>query len=309
MILRESQAIRRQVLGNEAEEGFDSESFLGGELDEERFLTACRAYPFFSEKRLVVLKDMDKLTAGARKTVNGYCEKPSQSTVLLMLGTNLATTFSLRKLCELDKNHWSVAFFPLEPSSLKTWLKNHLTKAGYTVEADALRFLTGRLDGDTLSAEAEIEKLILFMGSQRQIGLDECLAMVGETRVHSGFGLMDALFAGRKEEALGILDRLLAADEEPLQLLGLLASRLRRFIQARTMLAAGENSQTVARKLNVFWKENDAFFAQCRQWRDAHLAQGLLDCLEADTSLKSGGETGRVMSGLVLRIAMRSSGA
>ncbi|MEO5329652.1 MAG: DNA polymerase III subunit delta [Magnetococcus sp. THC-1_WYH] len=307
MLLRESQAIRLLVLGDGAEEGFDGESFQGGEFNEERFLTACRAFPFFATKRLVHIKEVDQLNASGRKTVNDYCKKPSQSTVLLMTGGNLPANNLIRKTCELDKIHWSVAYFPLEANNLKVWLKNHLAQSGFEVEADALRFLAGRLDGDTLSAEAEMEKLMLFMGNQRQIGLDECLAMVGETRVHSGFGLMDALFSGHRREALGILDRLLAAGEDPLLLLGLLTSRLRRFIQAQTLLAAGEDQQAVAKKLNVFWKENDAFFSQCRQFKESYLAQGLLDCLEADTFLKSGGETDRVLAGLVMRIAMRHS--
>lgn len=309
MILKESQAIRQRVLGDHAEDGFDGESFIGGDMDEERFLTACRAFPFFSERRFVILRDVDKLSASGRKTVADYVAKPSITTVLLMIGGNIPVTSSLRKLCEQDKNFWSVAFFPLDSSNLRQWLKNRIAKAGFEVDADALRFLASRLDGDTLSAESEIEKLLLFMGAERRVGLDECLAMVGETRVHSGFGLMDAIFAGRSGEAMAILDRLLAAGDDPLLLLGLLTSRLRRFIQARGMLAAGENAQTVARKLNVFWKENDAFFSQCRDFREDWLAQGLLDCLEADTLLKSGGETGRVLGGLVLRIVMRHPGA
>ncbi|MBF0171969.1 MAG: DNA polymerase III subunit delta [Magnetococcales bacterium] len=305
MIQRESQLIRQQVLGEGTEEGFDHESFIAEALDEERFLTACRAFPFFSEKRLVTLKEIDKLPAGSRKTVIDYLGKPSPSTVLLILGGNLPVTHPVRKQCEQDKRHWAVAYFPLDPSNLRTWLRNHLARAGYEVEADALRFLAGRLDGDTLSAEAEMEKLMLFMGNARRIGLDECLAMVGETRVHSGFGLMEALFSGHVGQAMAILDRVLAAGDEPLQLLGLLISRLRRLIQARAMLAAGEEPQAVARKLNIFWKENDAFFAQCRQIREPQLAQGLLDCLEADSALKSDGETERVLGGLILRIAAR----
>ncbi len=309
MIQRESQTIRRMVLGDGSEDGFDCESFLGGELDEERFLAACHAFPFFSAKRLVLLKDVDKLAVGMRKTVTDYLKKPTLSTVLLILGGNLPANHTIRAACDYDKKYWSVAYYPLDAANLKTWLHQYLTQAGFTVEADALRFLASRLDGDTLSAEAEMEKLILFMGKERQIGLDDCLAMVGETRVHSGFGLMDALFAGRKQEAMAILDRLLKADEEPLQLLGLVTNRLRRFVRARAMLQAGENQQTVAKTLNVFWKENDSFFAQCRQWREESLAQGLLDCLEADIALKSGGDHERVLGGLVMRLVVRGPNA
>ncbi|HAT50345.1 MAG TPA: hypothetical protein DCS88_08425, partial [Alphaproteobacteria bacterium] len=144
MLLRESQAIRLLVLGEGAEEGFDGESFQGGELNEERFLTACRAFPFFSAKRLVHIKDVDQLNASGRKTVNDYCKKPSQSTVLLMTGGTLPANNLIRKTCELDKIHWSVAYFPLEANNLKVWLKNHLAQSGFEVEADALRFLAGR---------------------------------------------------------------------------------------------------------------------------------------------------------------------
>lgn len=303
LIAEQATQARQRTLNTEDAE-FDAETFHGGDLDPTRFISACRNFPFLAERRLVTVREADQIPAPVRATVLEYIKKPSPSTLLLLLAGPLEAADALRKVCEASADAWCVPFYPLEGPAFKQWLRSGLEKAGKRATPDALDLLALRLEGNTRAAGQEIEKLLLFLGNQTQVTAEEVWAVVGETAQFNTFAWAEAVTAGNAALALRIMDRLLQAGEEPLYLLATLARRLRRFMQARELLAKGEATKAVAGKLKVFWKEESAFFAACQQWSERRLGDGLLHCLEADAGLKGGSMANeQVMEQLVLRLA------
>ncbi len=299
---RHAELLRRAVVAEDEEE-MDAESFYGGDLDLGRFLSACNAFPFFARRRAVLLKEAEQLSAVAKEAVLSYINAPAKTALLVILAGPLDAKQSLRKKCELHKQAWAIPHFALEGRELLAWIRTQLHEVGFAADQDAVTLLGERLAGDTRNAASEIEKLTLFLGQRRQVTLDDVLESVGESSVQSGFALADAVFAGQVESALTILDQLLAGGEEPLLLLGLLAQRVRRFIQGRHLLDNGASLDEVATKLQVFWKEKGAFFAQVRQIPPRRVASGLMRCPEADQELKTGGVPALVMERLVMGLA------
>ncbi len=294
-----------QMLPEALASEFDFEIFFGGDLDEERFLNTCRGYPLFVPQRLVHLKEANRLTPAASATVVKYVKSTAPSTLLLVTADNLETKNLLRKGFETDKAAWCVPFYPLEGRDRMNWIRSQVIFKGFSVDNDALALLTERLSGDTRAADQELEKLVLFMGDKRRIGLEEVLSVVGETTTHSAFALAAAVTAGQSGDALHMVDRLLQSGEDPLALLAILTMRFRRLTLAAEQLERGENAQMVAKRLNIFWKEQDVFFAQCKNLPPRLIADCLLYCLEADSALKSGSVPGRTMERLVMSLAAR----
>lgn len=299
---RHAALLRRAVVAEDEEE-MDAENFYGGDLDLGRFLSACNAFPFFARRRAIVLKDADQLSTANRDGVLAYLKAPSPTSVLVILAGPLEAKQGLRKTFETHKVAWCIPHFALEGRELLLWIRMQLQNAGFAVEQDAVTLLAQRLEGDARNAESEIEKLMLFMGERRRVELEDVLASVGESRVQNGFALASALLTGRVETALLILDQLLESGEEPLLLLGLIAQRLRRLIQGAHMLQQGNEPETVATKLQIFWKEKAEFFSLANGISTRRLANGLMRCQEADQELKSGGVPRRVMERLVMGLA------
>lgn len=309
MIAQQTKRLFKEIVTEEGAADFDAETFYAGALDEERFVSACQGFPFLNRTKWVLLKEADRLSPSARQTLLGYLDSPSQTTFLVVQSANLEASSPLRKKFETSKTAWAIPFYPLEGRALADWIRGQLQEGGYRLDHDALQYLVVRLEGDTLAAASELEKVRLFLGDERQIGLREVMAVVGETAQYSGFGLSLATTNGQTVEALHILDRLMESGEEPLALLGMLAMRIRRIIQGQQLISQGEDPKSVTRKLKVFWKEERAFLNQCHSIRSRRLADGLLDCLEADAAMKGGGgPPGRVMSGLIMRLSGRFSG-
>ncbi|MBF0296496.1 MAG: DNA polymerase III subunit delta [Magnetococcales bacterium] len=307
LVARHAALLRRSVVSAEDEE-MDAENLHGADLDVTRLLAACNAFPFFARRRSVELREGDQLNAAARKAVLGYLASPSQSSLLTVLAGPLEVRHPLRKAFEEHKSAWCVPHFPLEGRELHAWLKERLREAGFAVEADAIPALAERLEGDARNAESELEKLMLFLGDRRRVTLEDVLASVGESGTRSGFALAEAVLGGRVEQALPILDHLLEAGEEPLALLGLLTQRLRRLAQGMHALRQGEDPESIATRLQVFWKEKNDFFARMRSTSPRWLANALLRCQEADRELKSSGSEQRIMERLVIGLAHKTSG-
>ncbi len=304
LIERAAESVRQTVPEAVASE-FDHEVFFAGDLDEERFLNSCRGFPLFAPQRLVHLKEADRLTPAARTTVIDYLKTAVADTLLLVTADNLEAGNPLRRRFESDKKSWCVPFYPLEGGELRNWIRYQLTSQGFSVDNDALIPLTERLGGDTGAADRELEKLILFMGEERRIGLEEVMAVIGETTNHSAFALAAAVTAGHSGEALYMVQRLLQSGEEPLALLGVLTNRLRRLVRAAERLAAGDHPKKVAKELQIFWKEQALFFDQCQSIPPRLIADALLHCLGADGDLKSGVDPGRTLERLIMRLAGR----
>lgn len=303
-------ALVRRASFQEEHADFDLEVFFGGDLHPERFLSSCEGYPLQAARRLILLKEADRLSVAHIKAVIGYIKNPSPSTLLLILAGNLTAKSPLRKQCDASKNAWCVPFYPLEGQALRRWFLAQLQQDGFHVEPDALHYLSEHLAGDTRHTRQELDKLKLFMGEAQRIRLEDVLAMVGETTTYSGFGLAAAVTSGQVGQALPILERLLESGEEPLMLLGILSQRMRRLSQCSDLMAQGQNPKHIAARLQIFWKEQAVFFEQSRSIPARKLADGLLDCLEADRQLKGGSDAPprQIMERLVMRMTSRIGG-
>lgn len=310
-LVAESMNLIRKATFNEDFVDFDLETFFGGGLDEERFLNACQSYPSLAPRRLILLKDADRITATTLKNITPYLKKPADTTLLVIMARTLEAKNPLRKLFDFSKTLWSIAFYALEVGEFRYWLQTYLQVDGFHIDPDAMHFLVERLmGGDTSNAAQELDKLKLFMGKQLHISLEDAQEMVGETSTHSSFALASAITGGDIQKATHIIDRLMQSGEEPLALLGTICQRIRKIAQAGELLNQGENPKTVAAKLRIFWKEQALFFNQVQTIHPKKLADGLMDCLEADRQLKNSKEVSNnhIMERLVMRLTIRFGG-
>jgi DNA polymerase III subunit delta len=122
----------------------------------------------------------------------------------------------------------------------------------------------------------------------------------GERRV---WEVCDAAFTGDAATALRSLAGMLEAREEPLMVLGGIASRLRDLIRVRS-LPPGMPPAEVARAagLRFDWQAR-RYMGQARRYGEEELAGLHHDVVEADRTLKQGGSGDVVLSMLVSRIA------
>src|SRR4029078_53520 len=121
---------------NEAESSFNLTFFYGKDANWTEVINACRRYPMFAERQVVLLKeaqqmkDIDKL--------EGYVEKPLASTVLVVSYKG-KTLDGRSRISKLVKKHGEVFLSKkIYDNQLPSWTSGYLQSKGYQITPRAL---------------------------------------------------------------------------------------------------------------------------------------------------------------------------
>jgi DNA polymerase III subunit delta len=180
---------------NESEAGFNLTVFYGKDADWTAVVNACRRYPMFAEKQVVLLKeaqqmrDIDKLEA--------YIENPLASTIFVVSykEKTLDGRTSLSKL--LKKTAHVFTSKKIYDSKLPEWTNELVTARGYNIAQKALMLLVEHIGNDLSRIANEVDKLLLNLGSEKLITEDDIEKYVGVSKEYNVFELQDAL--GKKD--------------------------------------------------------------------------------------------------------------
>ena len=200
----------------------------------EGIVRAAETLPWGTPRRLVVARGVEGLGPKQALPLVEYVRAPNPSTVLVVTVPQ-----------PLVPSHWllkavaagGVVEIPqLTGRALASWLRSRASDDGVELEEEAALLLITLVGDDPAALAGEAGKAALAGGPEnRRVGAAEVRAVVGEHRSHEVFELTRAVERRDAAAALSLLERLLAAGEEPLRLLAILAAQSRR----ATLKAAG----------------------------------------------------------------------
>ncbi|MFN2457239.1 MAG: DNA polymerase III subunit delta [Chitinophagaceae bacterium] len=180
-----------QNIITESEAAFNLTIFYGKDAEWSVVLNACRRYPMFSEKQVVIIKeaqgmrDIDKLV--------DYLEKPLTSTILFVAykGKKVDGRTRLAKLLK-DKGV-VLTTKKLYENELPEWTQNLAKTKGFTITNKALFLLIDHIGNDLSRLNNEINKLALNLENRKNITEDDIENFVGVSKEFNVFELQDAL--------------------------------------------------------------------------------------------------------------------
>ncbi len=121
----------------------------------------------FADKKIIDLR-LPSGTPGTEgsKALITYCERLPEDTLLLITAGKLASaSLKTRWFQALDKAGCVIQVWPLEGQDLIRWLQQRMQSRGLQAEAEGLRTLAARIEGNLLAAAQEIEKLYVLYGA------------------------------------------------------------------------------------------------------------------------------------------------
>jgi len=254
--------------------------------------------PWLGDRRLVIARGVDALTAKAGEPLAAYAKVPNPSTALVLAAD-----------APLEGGHWLLRAVPpaavvAAPAptgrALAGWLRAHAQGLGYELGEEAAALLV-ELSGDDLTQlVGEVEKAALAGGPEnRRVGTAEVRAVVGEHRLRHVFDLTRALSARDTGTALALLESLLNAGEEPLAVLGMLVREARATWQAAGALRSGRPAEEIARTLRRPPAAAAALLERARSVSPAAAARQVARCWDVERRLKQGGAARPELSLLV----------
>lgn len=262
---------------------------------------AANQMPMMSARRIVVVRDFDKIKEDEQELVLAYLKHPAPTTTMVFQAVSpdkrRKLTTSLMKTCAV------VTFDFLDEGRAKRWAEARLKRTGCSIEPGALSLLIGLVGTGLTRLVNELDKLAAYAdgGAINSAAVQE---LVPRAREHTNWELWDAINTRDRKRALKLMERLLD-DTDALPILGALASLYRKLLTGRELVDRGASQEEI-RKATAQW--SDAFFSRLRRASRAEIAHGLRRIAEVDNAIKNSEGTPRLqMQYLVAELTLPPS--
>jgi len=255
----------------------------GAETSADEILDCASTIPFFSSKRLVVVKEFQKLSKEDTPRLISYIKNPSKHTCLVF---DLEDDDILEKDPSLNKHVKVLKFTDLTDLEISKWITRYLSSKGKGIEEDALEILKELQGGNLLNLSHEVDKLVTFIGSRHEITKDDVEALVGKSFVVSAFDIADAVGSRDTSRAIEIVYELLESGKRPYEIVGLLSWHFKRIVKAKMLLSKGRTEYSVTQDLRISRKNSFAFFTQVQSFSMDDISSKMEMLLEADLGIK-----------------------
>ena len=192
----------KSILTKEEAE-FNLTVFYGKDANWADIVNACRRYPMFSERQVVLLKegqqmkDIDKLES--------YAEKPLASTIFVVSykGKTLDGRSRLSKL--VKKNGEYFLSKKIYDNQLPAWANGYLQSQGFEIHPKALSLLVDHIGNDLSRIVNEINKLSMNLGKEKIITDDDIEKYIGVSKEYNIFELQHAFSMKNHAKAMRII--------------------------------------------------------------------------------------------------------
>jgi len=176
---------------SDSEASFNLTIFYGRDTSWPDLFNACRKYPMFSDKQVVILKEAQAMKD--LEKLESYVEKPLSSTLLFVAykGKKLDGRTKLAKLLK-DKSVLLSAK-KLYDNELPEWTSELIKSKGYSITNKALILLIDHIGNDLSRLDNEINKLILNLDKRKDITEDDVEMFVGISKEFNVFELQQAI--------------------------------------------------------------------------------------------------------------------
>ncbi|MEO8765200.1 MAG: DNA polymerase III subunit delta [Ginsengibacter sp.] len=240
---------------SERDAEFNLSIFYGKDANWADVLNACRRYPMFAERQVVLLKeaqqmrDIDKLES--------YIEKPLAST-LLVVSYKGKTIDGRSRISKLIKKHGEVFLSKkIYDNQLPSWTNGYIQSQGYQITPRALLLFVDHIGNDLNRISNEVEKLSINLSEVKNITEDDIEKYIGVSKEYNIFELQHAISKKDLSKAIRIIQYFEANPKAaPIQLV--LPSLYNYFIKILVIYQMNDKSEKALRP--VFY--NNPFLVQ-----------------------------------------------
>ena len=193
----------KNVLSDE-ELAFNLSVFYGKDANMEDVLNACRRYPVFSDKQVVIIKEAQQMRDIEK--IESYLNAPLASTILLIAYKE--KTFDKRKAFgkSLHKKATVLSTKKLYDNELPQWVASMVKQKGLEIEPKALQILIDHIGNDLQRMENEVEKVSLNLKGRKKINEDDIEAFVGVSKEFNVFELQKAIISRDMAKSIRIIN-------------------------------------------------------------------------------------------------------
>jgi DNA polymerase-3 subunit delta len=187
----------------ESESSFNLTVFYGRDANWADVINACRRYPMFAERQVVLLKeaqhmrDIEKLEA--------YVDNPLSSTVFVVSYKDKKVDGRTKFAKTLKEKGVMVSTKKMYDNQLPEWTQELLQSKGLSITPKGLALLVDHIGNDLSRIENEIDKLSVNLGKRKSITEEDIEEFIGVSKDFNVFELQGALAKKDLPKAIRII--------------------------------------------------------------------------------------------------------
>jgi DNA polymerase-3 subunit delta len=187
----------------ESEASFNLTVFYGRDANWADVINACRRYPMFAERQVVILKEAQQMRDVEK--LEAYVDNPLHSTVFVVSykdkkvdgRTSFAKTLKAKAVLVTTKKMYD--------NKLPEWTQELVQSKGLTISAKGLALLGDHIGNDLSRIENEIDKLSVNLGKRKGITEEDIEEFIGVSKDFNVFELQAALAKKDLAKAIRII--------------------------------------------------------------------------------------------------------
>jgi DNA polymerase-3 subunit delta len=283
----------RDRIAEVADLDFNFESFDGETADPNVVVAAANTLPFASDRRLVVVRNVDRMRAPQQAVLAEYAADPAPTACLVLVAGTIPKSSRLYKA--VDALGGVAEYRAPRKHELPGWVIELFGTRGRQLSRDGAEALVRAVGRDLRRLETEADKIVAFAGGQTAITRADVESVVASTAPVSVFDMLNAIGARECATTLERLDDLLADGEQLLGIHAMTVRHVRTLISVRALLDRGMGQTAIQRELGMQAWQVSGLIEQARRFGTRELSRALAGAAELEARLKSGSGEPRVL--------------
>ena len=269
-------------------QGFaERQVFHSDSINWDDFLSETQSMSLFADKRIMELRlpNSKPGTEGSKALVQ-FVETVAEDILLLVIAGKLDRSQQRSKwVTAIEGKGGHVQVWPVEQKYMPGWLTQRLKAKGIQADPEAVDILAGRVEGNLLAAQQEVEKLALLASGP--LDAKTMADLVVNSARYDVFTLVDRCLMGNTEEALTNLQGLQEEGTEATFILWALTKEVRQLVQIKDACAQGQSLETAIRSAGVWQKRQPLVHKAARRTEPERASKLLKLCKLCDQAIKS----------------------
>lgn len=257
------------------------EIFHGDTASADDIISLAETYPMFGSKRLILLKNAERLSAKDFKAFGRYFRSPSPFSCLV---------FHFKDAKGIDnKNDENIVEVDttVDKSNLHSSIREIASENGREITREAISSLISLVGDNLQDISGEIEKLSLYTAGKKRIDARDVERITEKVNLENVFDLLNAVANKDRKKALGALLDLESKNEDPISILYVLSREFRLIWRVKELVEKRFTRDQIVKELKIspgrlYYKQEQAKHLTFGEIRE--LIKGLY---EADRKLKT----------------------
>ena len=239
---------------------------------------------FTQNKILIISRCTDKIVS----FVNILISKNIANCKIIFKAAELNNKSQLRKIFEKEKNVICTPFYADQKKTLTLITQEIFKKKKISVSQEVINYIVDRSSGDRGYLINELNKIFLYLGSEKKLDIETVSKLVNLTENHSFSELTDSCLLKDKKKMTNIINENAYSIEDCMVIIRTLLQKAKRVLKLRNNYDNTNNINVEISNFKppIFWKDKETVKNQILSWKKTEIENIIIKISDVELLIK-----------------------